>query len=107
MAQKSRRLKVVITPAAERDLLQIWLHNAEQYDVDHADGYLRFLKRGTVELETDHALGRQVPNHPTYRFIVLRKGRGHGHIVVYHILDEAVEVIRYYHTAQDWQSGLE
>jgi hypothetical protein len=38
--------------------------------------------------------------------VIQRSKRGHGHVAIYEIIDNKVNVIDYYHTAQDWQSKL-
>jgi plasmid stabilization system protein ParE len=41
-----------------------------------------------------------------YRVIQKKKKR-HGHIVVYEVVDaDVVRILRYFHTAQDWQNRL-
>jgi len=46
------------------------------------------------------------PQAPRFRYRLIRKGRGHGYVAIYKIVDSTVEVIHYYHTAQDWQGKL-
>jgi plasmid stabilization system protein ParE len=35
-----------------------------------------------------------------------RRKRGHGHIAVYRVDEDAVRVLHIFHTAQDWQTKL-
>jgi len=106
MAHKPPRLTVVITPLAQRDLDQIWSYNCDTYDADHATDYVTFLTRETAKLKTEYIHGKLAPNYPRFRYCLIRKGRGHGYVVIYKILASTVEVIHYYHTAQDWQGRL-
>lgn len=107
MALKSpRRLTVVITPVAQRDLNQIWNYNCDTYDADHATNYIAFLTKETAKLRTEYLKGKPAPNHPRFRYRVIRKGRGHGYVAIYKILETTVEVLHFYHTAQDWQGKL-
>jgi plasmid stabilization system protein ParE len=73
------------------------------YGTAWADNYLRFLKRGIDELATTSELGRPVGNRadPKYR-LLRRRSRGHGHVVVYRIVDNIVRVLHVFHTAQNW-----
>lgn len=103
MARKSSRLTVLVTRAAQRDLDEIWEYNAERYSPDHADDYGTFLERKTQDLTTRYREGRAVPGRPEYQFLTFRKGRGHCHVAIYRLNLDAVEVLRYQHTAQDWQ----
>lgn len=104
MARKPSRLAVVVTPAADRDLDGIWDYNAERYNADHADAYGEFLERETEGLATRYDRGKAVPSRPEMRYMTFRKGRGHGHVAIYRVTQAAVEILRYQHTAQDWQS---
>lgn len=103
MARKTPRLKVIVQPAALRDLRQIWDYNAESYGPDHADRYIAFLNDQTEGLATGYEDGKAVSSRSELRFVVFRKGRGHGHVAIYRVTTDAVEVLRYQHTAQDWQ----
>jgi addiction module RelE/StbE family toxin len=107
MARKPPRLTVDITPNARRDLHSIWDYNCDTYDVDHADRYMDFLADQTKKLRTEYLQGKSVPTRPDYRYRSIRKGRGHGYVLVYQVVNDAVEVIHYFHTAQDWQGKLE
>lgn len=106
MARKPPRLEVLTTPNAAVDLAQIWAWNAQRYDLDHADKYVQFLQNQTDRLAIEYQNGRPVPGIPEYQYVVLRKGRGHGHIAVYWVRDSVVEILHYFHTAQDWQRKL-
>ena len=106
MERKPPRLTVVVTPLAQRDLDQIWNYNCDTYEADHATDYVAFLAIQTAKLKTEYLQGKVAPNHPRFRYRLIRKGRGHGYVAIYKILDSSVEVIHFYHTAQDWQSRL-
>ena len=96
------------TPEALANLDEIWDRNAEQYSRVHADSYVEFLRKRTDRLSTDYASGKPVPTNLSlfYRVIQKRKKR-HGHIVVYEVNhDDVVRILRYFHTAQDWQNKL-
>jgi plasmid stabilization system protein ParE len=108
MASKPPGMIVDYTPEALANLDEIWDWNAERYGNVHADTYLEFLRNRTDRLSADHASGKSVPAHPKLRYRVIQKRKkGHGHIVVYEASDDnVVRVLRYFHTAQDWQNKL-
>jgi toxin ParE1/3/4 len=106
MAAKPPRLSLTVTPAAQRDLKGIWAYNAEIYNPKHADDYVAFLDHETVKLEREYHRGKPVPGRIGLQYRNLRKGRGHLHIVVYEVVGQTVEVLRYFHGRQDWQSRL-
>jgi plasmid stabilization system protein ParE len=38
--------------------------------------------------------------------IFKKRAGGHGHVVVYQVLESEIYVFDYFHTAQDWQARL-
>jgi plasmid stabilization system protein ParE len=95
-------------PEALTNLDEIWDWNAERSGRVNTDLYVEFLRKRTDRLSTHYASGKPVPTNPTliYRVIQKRKKR-HGHIVVYEVNDDdVVRILRYFHTAQDWQNKL-
>ena len=106
MARKPPRLNVVITPQAQRDINRIWDYNCDQYGPDHADSYINFLDKETAKLQTEYEKGKIAATCPELRYQLIRKGRGHGYVVIYEVVGSSVEVLHYYHTAQDWQGKL-
>jgi plasmid stabilization system protein ParE len=108
MASKPPEMIVDYTPEALANLDEIWDWNAGQYGRGHADSYIEFLRKRTDRLSTDYASGKRVPANPNlcYR-VIQRKKKRHGHIVVYEVNDDdIVRILRYFHTAQDWQNKL-
>jgi plasmid stabilization system protein ParE len=96
------------TRKARGDLDEIWNWNAGHYGRAHADAYITFLQLKTELLCSEYARGRAVPSNPEYRYrIIQKRKKRHGHIVVYEILaDTTVRILRFLHTAQDWQEKL-
>ena len=108
MARVSRKLTVDFTPEALQDLVQIWEWNADHRGKEHASRYVYFLRSETAELAEQTNPGRVIPNRDTYRYATLRwSSQGHGHVVVFEILGAVLRVLRYFHTAQDWENKLE
>lgn len=100
-------MKVIYTLDAVNDLAEIWKWNAKQYGAAHANQYLQFLETET-EATTPGSAGRAIAPSPNMHYRVLRRGRQkHSHLVVYEFTaGGALRVLRYFHTAQDWQSKL-
>jgi plasmid stabilization system protein ParE len=96
------------TPEALVDLDVIWDWNAQTYGNVHADAYIEFLRKETDRLDTEYTRGRIVPTVSTLRYrMIQKKKRGHGHVVIYEVNGTVlVRILRYFHTAQDWQSKL-
>lgn len=108
MARSSRELTPEYTSDALRDLDAIWDWNAERYGVDHANAYLARLRQGVLQLTLSPDLGVPVPGRDDYRYKLLKRRRkGHGHLVVYLIDGNALRVLRFFHTAQNWPAQVE
>ena len=96
------------TAEALANLDEIWDRNAEYYGRFHADSYIEFLRQRTGRLSTEHPSGKPVPTNPKLRYrVIQKKKKRHGHLVVYEVTDnDVVRILRYFHTAQDWQNRL-
>ena len=105
MASRKRK-RVVIAAAALDELAEIWHWNAKRYSPRHADAYVAFLKKGIDSLSTRFAAGRKLSQPSDLQYAMLRRtSKGHGHLAVYRVDDESVNVFHVFHTAQDWQAG--
>ena len=106
-AERGSALPVVYAPLALQDLDVVWDWNEKTYGPDHAARYVDFLERHIDALAENHR-GRVVESRPDLRYMrISRRKRGHGHIVVYRVDADAVNVLYVVHTAQDWQAKLE
>ena len=101
-------MTVDYTPEALIDLNLIWDWNARKYGNVHGDAYIDFLRRETDRLDTQYDRGRIVPTVSTLRYrLIRRRSKWHGHVVVYEVKPGVlVRILRYFHTAQDWQTKL-
>src|SRR5438874_228634 len=96
MAPPTPRRQVAYSVQAENDLAAIW-------DC-HANPYLDFLKNRIIMLAESKILGRQLPGNLSRSYLLMRrKSRGHGHIAVYEIAENAIIILHVFHSAQDWQ----
>jgi len=88
-------------------LALIWEWNATTYNLRHADEYRAFLKSRADALADSRLLAKPVRGKPQYSYISLRRSRsGHGHVAVFTIENEQVFVVRFFHTAEDWENKL-
>jgi len=98
MATSRQTLTVILSPAADEDLLGIWGEGSE-----HTETYEGFLKSGLNALATNYAEGKDVDGIPECRYITLKRMRKGGHFVIYEV-DEllgAVNILRIFHTRMD------
>ena len=107
MASPKRTLSVILSPTAIDERHGVWRWNAEHYSPLHADTYVRYLKGHIYDLARRHAQGKTAPDRPNLRYtIIRRKAKGHGHLAVYRVDAEEVNVLPVFHSAQDWQTNL-
>lgn len=106
-AERRSALPVVYAPLALQDLDEVWDWNEKTYGRDHAARYVEFLERQIDALGENHSRGRIVESRPELRYIRIKQRiRGHGHIAVYLVDTDAVNILHIFHTAQDWQAKL-
>ena len=107
MASEQPPLNLIRAPTAIDELHGIWQWNADYYSVSHADHYLRYLQDSILELASTYAKGKVVVVRPDLRYVIIRRrNKGHGHVVVYKIDENAVRILHVFHTAQDGQNML-
>ena len=105
MARKQRTLKVIYSDRALQEIDEIWTWNERTFGGPHASAYVNFLMRHIDALSDNYADGEPVSVRPEYRFIIIRRtSRGYGHVVIYDYDDNAVNVKRIFHTAQEWET---
>ena len=64
-----------------------------------------FWKREAMELPNLKPSWRQVPTAPEFWFFparLVQRKRAHGHILVFQVVEETIELLRVFHTSQDW-----
>lgn len=107
MASQKIKLIVIRSATAVDELHEIWQWNAQRYSVPHADEYLRFLKTAIDDLAETHTQGRAVSTRLELKYVLMRrKARRHGHVAVYTVDDNAVNILHVFHTAQNWRTKL-
>lgn len=106
-AEHRSALPVYYAPVALHDLDMVWDWNEKTYGPGHAARYVELLQRHIDALGENHSRGRVVESRPDLLYIRIgRRKRGHGHIAVYRVDEDAVSVLHVFHTAQDWQTKL-
>lgn len=103
----AKQVIIQYSPESLRTLDAIWLWNAEQHGGEHADQYIEFLRSETRRLLTSPVAALFVPTRPALKYFILKKRkRGHGHVVVFREVSGVFQLIDFFHTAQDWQNQL-
>lgn len=105
MPKRPRKLKVSISEQAYRDLNSIWNWNESTYGTGQANAYVAFLVSRAQDVQLSEL--RPIESEPGWYFKVLkRRPRGHGHIAIYRVKDDSVDVLHFFHTAQNWPEKL-
>jgi plasmid stabilization system protein ParE len=105
---EAKPLSAIYAAAALRELDEIWDWNEKTYGRERAVRYFDFLDEQVTALGADPLKGRPVPGQPDLRYLpIKRRSRGHGHLAVYRIGEQAIHILHIFHTAQDWRSRLE
>lgn len=99
---KPLRRELQFSPAAERDLSDIWDYSADTWSVDQADEYLLGLE-ALFELlcERPHIARERREFDPPVRIHQYR-----SHVVMFEASDAHLRVIRVMHARQHWQAFL-
>lgn len=103
-------LTIIYAPAAGAALEGIFDHNAEHRGFSIAESYERFLIGRIRDLARNPMMGKAVAADPTFRYLIMRKrSGGAGHVAAYRVDEDAqrLEIVRIYHTSQDWRTYLE
>jgi toxin ParE1/3/4 len=91
-----------LSPAARQDLDAIWDHSARVWSADQADRYIR-------ALATDMALLAQHPRIARERTEIdppVRLYQSGGHLIIYRITPDWLNVLRIVHHRQNWTTLL-
>ncbi len=91
-----------LTPAAERDLTEIWDHSARTWSVDQAEAYLRGLSQLFDTLASQPEMARERTEfRPPVRLHPHR-----SHLVVYRIAEGHIAILRVLHARRNWRALL-
>jgi plasmid stabilization system protein ParE len=108
MAATKPWLKVILAPSAIDELDGIWRWNVRTYNVRHANEYLNFLEERIASLSSEYGKGKRTNVRPDLLYQTMqRKSKAHGHVVVYRVAQESIDVLHVFHTAQDWRNRLD
>jgi toxin ParE1/3/4 len=94
--------EVKLTPAAERDLENIWRYTADRWSVEQAETYLDSLLDAMEELADNPSRGRSAEDiRPDYR----RQNIG-AHVIFYKRATYGITVVRVLHQRMDFDEHL-
>jgi len=93
---------VVMRPQARRDLESIWEYTTQQWSHEQADVYTAGINAKLNLLRRHPGMAREYKDFdPPVRILV-----HDGHLIIYHLVNERVEVVRILHNRQDWKAVL-
>lgn len=95
--------RLLVSKAAEADLLEIWSYTAESFSVLQADRYLERLASGLRACATSPNRGRRRDDlRPGYRSVLIRR-----HVAFYTLTTDTVLVQRVLHGSMDPDENLD
>lgn len=98
-----RPLEIRKRPAAEDDLIEIWIYTAQQWGRDQADFYLDELEASFRKLSENPRISPECPEiRPGYR-----KHASGQHRIYYRVETAFVEIVRVIHAGRDAKARLE
>jgi plasmid stabilization system protein ParE len=108
MAEEQPLPQVSYSTAATRDLHNIWIWNADTHGVATADQYEEFLKKAISLLRSSPKRVQRVPHKLDLQYVTAQqKPRRHGHVIVFKGSSSDIEIVRIFHTAQDWANHID
>jgi plasmid stabilization system protein ParE len=107
MAEEQPLPEVSYSAAAIRDLHGIWIWNADTHSVASADRYEEFLKKTASSLRSSPKRVQTVLDRIDLQYVTAQqKPRRHGHVIISKTTSSSIEIVRIFHTAQDWVNKL-
>jgi toxin ParE1/3/4 len=95
--------RLLLSPGAESDLLDVWSYTAEHFGVLQADRYLEQLVAGLRSCASRPNRGRRRDDlRPGYRSVLLAR-----HVAFYTVRDDAIVVQRVLHGSMDPDQNLD
>jgi len=94
---------IFLTPAANRDMAEIWLYTANQWGADQADAYTRQIEEILRHARKFPDIGNQAMGLPTQ----YRKLRSGSHRIIYRQTDTELIIVRILHERQDVPDDIE
>lgn len=95
--------RLVITPAARREMTDIWLYTADRWGIERADAYV-----GQIESKIARALKASGTGGPVAGLPpVYRKLKAGSHRVIYRHTGDELIVVRVLHQRQDVPDEIE
>ena len=106
MAEEEGKLRVVFSSRSQSRLIDIWEWTGDNFGIDRARRYRKFLLDWVDRLSENANIGRKLDGSDL-RFVVARlSGSANGHVIAYRVRGEVLEIVDFYHTATDWRTYL-
>jgi toxin ParE1/3/4 len=94
--------RLLIAPAALKDLEAIWSYTLKTWSIEQADSYVATIYRDMARLIDFPHSG---PAHPTKVGKFRKLASGH-HLIFYAVLDHSIQVVRILHERMDVERRL-
>lgn len=96
-------IRLVVSPAARREMTDIWLYTADRWGIDQADAYVSQIESSIARaLEIPRIGGSVIGLPPVYR-----KLKCGSHRIIYRHTDSELIVVRVLHERHDVPDDIE
>jgi toxin ParE1/3/4 len=95
--------KLVVRPAARREITDIWHYTADRWGVEQADAYVRQIETAIARAQELTNIGSSVYGLPS----AYRKMKSGSHRVIYRCADDTLFVVRILHEREDVPDEIE
>lgn len=95
--------KLIIRPAARREITDIWLYTVDRWGTEQADAYVRQIETAITRAREFPNIGSAVYGLPS----AYRKMKSGSHRVVYRCTDDTLIVVRILHEHEDVPDEIE
>jgi toxin ParE1/3/4 len=95
-------MSLIVSPAAQADIDEIWDYSADSWSIGQADAYLADLRRMMARIASNPAIGVVCPKvRPGYR-----KQSCGSHVIFYRQVGDDVDIVRILHQRMDFRRHL-
>lgn len=94
---------LVVSPAARREMADIWLYTADQWGVEQADAYIGQIESAIAGAVSLPDIGGPVVGLPP----IYRKLKSGSHRIIYRFANNELVIVRVLHERQDVPDEIE
>jgi plasmid stabilization system protein ParE len=100
--------QIIYAPEAEKELSEIKHWTKAHFGTHQANQYIQKIKTMILSIGDFGDTSHPIPDgNGIYQLLFRHRPRAHGHRIIWHWVDDHVEIIRIIHTSRNWQQLIE